>query len=82
MNKKVCCTCEVVVLLIKPIVFLTFYMSSASLDLKLPKLYKRPVSIDRRNFSFFKALRLRQLRVKLISRVVKEFSDYFFPGER
>ena len=24
MNKKVCCTCKVVVLLIKPIVFLTF----------------------------------------------------------
>ena len=36
MNKKVCCTCEVVVLLIKPIVFLTFSLSSASLDLKLP----------------------------------------------
>ena len=36
MNKKVCCTCEVVVLLIKPIVFLTFLLSSASLDLKVP----------------------------------------------
>ena len=36
MNKKVCCTCEVVVLLIKPIVFLTFSLSSASLDLKVP----------------------------------------------
>ena len=31
---------------------------------------------------FIKALRLRQLRVKLISRVVKEFSDSLFPGER
>ena len=36
MDKKVCCTCEVVVLLIKPIVFLTFSLSSASLDLKVP----------------------------------------------
>ena len=41
-------------------------------------LYKRPVSIDRRNFCFIKALRLRQLRVKLISRVVKESSDSLF----
>ena len=31
---------------------------------------------------FIKALRLRQLRVKLISRVVKESSDSLFPGER
>ena len=31
---------------------------------------------------FIKALRLRQLRVKLISLVVKESSDSFFPGER
>ena len=30
------CTCEVVVLLIKPNVFLTFSLSSASLDLKVP----------------------------------------------
>ena len=36
MNKNVCCTCKVVVLLIKPIVFLTFLLSSASLDLKVP----------------------------------------------
>ena len=35
MNKKVCCTCEVVVLLIKPIA-----LSSASLDLKLPTSIK------------------------------------------
>ena len=42
MNKKVCCTCEVVVLLIKPIVFLTFSLSSASLDLKLPIGYHLP----------------------------------------
>ena len=31
---------------------------------------------------FIKALRLRQLRVKLISRVVKDSSDSLFPGER
>ena len=36
MYKKVRCTCEVVVLLIKPIVFLTFSLSSASSDLKVP----------------------------------------------
>ena len=33
--KKVWCTCEVVVLLIKPIVFFTFSLPSASLDLKV-----------------------------------------------
>ena len=31
---------------------------------------------------FIKALRLRQLRVKVISRVVKESSESLFPGER
>ena len=36
MYKKVRCTCEAVVLLIKPIVFLTLSLSSASLDLKVP----------------------------------------------
>ena len=35
MYKKERCTCEVVVLLIEPIVFMTFSMSSASLDLKV-----------------------------------------------
>ena len=30
------CTCKVVVLLIKPLVFLTFSLPSASLDLKVP----------------------------------------------
>ena len=38
MYKKVRCTCEVVVLLIKPIAFLTFSLSSESLDLKVPNL--------------------------------------------
>ena len=36
MYKKAWCTCEIVVLLIKPIVFLTFSLPSASLDLKVP----------------------------------------------
>ena len=36
MYKKVWCTCEIVVSLIKPIVFWTFSLSSASLDLKVP----------------------------------------------
>ena len=36
MYKKVWCTCEVVVLLIKPIDFFTFSLTSASLDLKVP----------------------------------------------
>ena len=36
MYKKAWCTCKVVVLLIKPIVFLTFSLPSASLDLKIP----------------------------------------------
>ena len=40
MYKKVRCTCEVVVLLIKPIVFLTFSLSSASLDLKASIFHK------------------------------------------
>ena len=35
-TKKVWCTCEVVVLLIKPFVFFTFSLPSASLDLKSP----------------------------------------------
>ena len=35
MYKKAWCTCKVVVLLIKPIVFLTFSLPSASLDLKV-----------------------------------------------
>ena len=35
MYKKAWCTCKVVVLLIKPIVVLTFSLPSASLDLKV-----------------------------------------------
>ena len=38
MYKKVWCTREVVVLLIKPIVFLSFLLPSASLDLKVPNV--------------------------------------------
>ena len=36
MYKKARCTCKPVVLLIKPIVFFTFSLPSASLDLKVP----------------------------------------------
>ena len=36
MYKKAWCTCKVVVLLIKPIVFFTFSLPSASLDFKFP----------------------------------------------
>ena len=36
MHKKVCCTCKVVVLLIKPIAFLTFSLPSLLSLLKLP----------------------------------------------
>ena len=38
MYKKAWCTCKVVVLLIKTIVFLTFSLPSASMDLKVPIL--------------------------------------------
>ena len=38
MYKKAWCTCKVVVLLIKTIVFLTFSLPSASVDLKVPIL--------------------------------------------
>ena len=38
MYKKAWCTCKVVVLLIKPIVFLTFSLPSASLDVKVPNV--------------------------------------------
>ena len=44
MYKKAWCMCKVVVLLIKPIVYLTFSLPSASLDLKVPStvaLYAR-----------------------------------------
>ena len=49
-----------------------YYSTKITLGVLLALLYKRPVSIDRRN------LRFRQLRVKLISRVVKESSDSLF----
>ena len=39
MYKKAWYTCKVVVLLIKPIVFLTFSLPSASLDLKVPNKF-------------------------------------------
>ena len=40
MYEKAWCTCKVVVFLIKPIVFLTFSMPSASLDLKVPTIWQ------------------------------------------
>ena len=43
--------CEVVVLLIKPIVFLTFSMSSASLDLKVPFNYLQQQQMQQTNVS-------------------------------
>ena len=52
-----------------------YYSTKITLGVLLALLYKRPVLI-------IKAPRLRQLRVKLISRVVKESSDSLFPGER
>ena len=51
MYKKVWCTWEVVVLLIKPIVFLTFSMSSASLDLKVPFNYLQQQQMQQTNVS-------------------------------
>ena len=42
MYKKAWCTCKVIVLLIKPIVFLTFSLPSTSLDLKVPINTKTP----------------------------------------
>ena len=53
-------------------IFILLLFNKITLGVLLALLYKRPVSIDR----------LRQLRVKLISRVVKESSDFLFPGER
>ena len=41
MYKKVRCTCKVVVLLIKPFVFLTFSLPSMSLDLKVPNSFMK-----------------------------------------
>ena len=55
MYKRVWCTCEVVVLLIKRIVFLTFLLSSASLDLKVPNVRQsgRCVISILKEFCFF-----------------------------
>ena len=41
-TKTAWCTCKVVVLQIKPIVFLTFSLPSASLDLKVPYITTAP----------------------------------------
>ena len=54
MYKKVLCTCEVVVVLIKPIVFLTFSLSSASLDLKVSneKTWRASHGLNRENKTY------------------------------
>ena len=46
MYKKVSCTCKVVVLLIKPIVFVTFSSPFASLDLKVPSAKQRRADFE------------------------------------
>ena len=53
MYKKAWCTCEVVVLLIKPIVFLTFSLPSASLDLKDPIYWLTKQIITNTNWNHF-----------------------------
>ena len=57
MYKKAWCTCKVVVLLIKPIVFVTFSLPSASLDLKVPIVFKKVMGegwgiFERQDFFF------------------------------
>ena len=51
MYKKAWCTCKVVVLLIKPIVFfLTFSLRSASLDLKVPVILTTTAFTSTKNY--------------------------------
>ena len=52
-------TCKVVVLLIKPIVFLTFSLPSASLDLKVSILLTSPSSLLFKSSLFRRALRMK-----------------------
>ena len=63
------------------ILLLVFYYSTKiTLGVLLALLYKQPVSIDRRNFSFHYSTEVKTTSSKLISRVVKESSDsLFFP---
>ena len=52
MYKKARCTCKVIVLLIKPNVFFTFSLPSASLDLKVPILAGKHCSRRQSTTSF------------------------------
>ena len=47
MYKKAWCACKVIVLQIKPIVFLTFSLPSASLDLKVPNAKQKRAQLLR-----------------------------------
>ena len=65
------------------ILLLVFYYSTKiTLGVLLALLYKRPVSIHRRKFSFYYRTEVTTTSSKLISRVVKEYSDSLFPSER
>ena len=65
--KKVWCTCEVVLLLINPIVFLTFSLLSASLDLKVPNY-----------FSWTRRVRRRTTRRKRHTLLISRLNDMYF----
>ena len=71
MYKKVRCTCEVVVLLIKPIVFFTFSLLSASLDLKVPIILTNVVEKPPR-FNFLRILIDPRLLIQLSLTILKE----------
>ena len=76
MYKKAWCTCKVVVLLIKPIVFLTFSLPSASLDLKVPSVFDEG---ERNPLSAFPQLFYRQERTG-ICYISLSFSRFFLWG--
>ena len=71
MYKKAWCTCKVVVLLIKPIVFLTFSLPSASLDLKVPILARNRDSRRHSTTSF-------RENILVTEQVVKCYKFYDF----
>ena len=53
MYKKAWCTCKVIVLQIKPIVFLTFSLPFASLDLKVPNAKQKRAQLLRSESHLF-----------------------------
>ena len=69
MYKQVWCTCKVVVLLIKPIVFLTFSLPSASLDLKVPNSYDLLSNLTQHN-AYNKHIRNQQQNTKALVVIV------------